>query len=46
VYRTQRKLKPEFQGLSGPEIGANIQKGVHVHNVVDIPEIAFTGMYS
>lgn len=43
MYKTLRKLKPEFQGLSGPEIGAQIQKGVNVHDIHEVPEIAFTG---
>ena len=41
--RTVRKLKPEYIGLPGKEIGARIQAGEDLHDVVDVNDLAFCG---
>ena len=43
IGETRKKLKSEYQGLEGPELGALRSKGVQVHKTVDVPLIAFTG---
>ena len=44
VYKQTKKLKPEYHGLSGPEIGKLAKEGVNIYDIVDTPEIAYTGM--
>ncbi len=44
VYRNHRKLKPEYTGLPGQEIGKLARDGVQIYNYVDSPEIAYTGI--
>ena len=43
LYKRHRRLKEEYRELKGPEVGALIQKGVAVHDVEIVPEVAFTG---
>lgn len=43
VYRKNRKLRPEWQGVSGKEIAAARANGAQVVDEVDEPLVAFTG---
>ena len=43
LYKRHRRLKEEYRELKGPEVGALVQKGVAVHDVEIVPEVAFTG---
>ncbi|WAR01511.1 RNZ1-like protein [Mya arenaria] len=43
VYKTTKKLKPEFKDLKGHEIGAKKKDGVDIYDVTETPEVAFTG---
>ena len=45
VYKQNKRLKSEYQGLPGPEIGKLAREGVNIHDVVITPEIAYTGQY-
>lgn len=44
LYRTKRKLKPEFKGLLGEEIGRlRTEEGIEVTDEVKTLEVAYTG---
>ena len=43
IYKQTKKLKPEYHGLPGPEIGKLAKEGVNIHDIVHTPEIAYTG---
>jgi ribonuclease Z len=43
VFRQNRKLKPEWVGVPGPEIAAARRKGIEVTSREDVPLVAFTG---
>ncbi|KAI0565116.1 Beta-lactamase [Gracilaria domingensis] len=43
VFRKRKKLKKEFLGMSGSELVALKQKGVVIEDVIQTPEIAYTG---
>ena len=43
AYKQTRRLKADFLGRNGQEIRALIQGGVDVHDVVNTPEVAYTG---
>ncbi|GAQ80583.1 tRNAse Z1 [Klebsormidium nitens] len=43
VYSRRQKLKKEFVGLPGPEIGRLRKSGVEITDVEEVPEVAFTG---
>ncbi len=43
VIDVRRKLKPEFDGKTGPELVALKKKGVEIEYTVEIPLIAFCG---
>jgi len=43
VYDVKKKLKAEFRGLPGRELGALRKQGVQLEDVVEVPLVAFTG---
>uniref|UniRef100_K3YUH7 Metallo-beta-lactamase domain-containing protein n=1 Tax=Setaria italica TaxID=4555 RepID=K3YUH7_SETIT len=43
IYRLKHKLKDEYAGLPGKELGTLRKSGVEITNTVSTPEIAFTG---
>lgn len=43
ILDVRHKLKPEFTGLSGPEIVALKKKGVEIEHRVEVPLIAYCG---
>lgn len=43
VFRKNRKLKPEWVGVPGPDIAAARKRGIEVTRTDDTPLIAFTG---
>lgn len=43
VYNTRKKLKQEYVGMKGKEIGAMREQGIDVSRQIDVPELAFTG---
>ena len=45
IYKQNKTLKAEYQGLPGPEIGKLVREGVDINDVVTTPEIAYTGKY-
>ncbi|MEL6349191.1 MAG: MBL fold metallo-hydrolase [Myxococcota bacterium] len=43
LHHRRQKLKPEYQHLTGPEIGAARARGEQITDEVDHPAVAFTG---
>jgi ribonuclease Z len=43
LWSRRTKLKPEFQGLGGEELRALREQGRELNNVIETPEVAFTG---
>jgi len=43
LIETRTKLKPEYHGLSGPEIVALKKNGVAIENDLEIPRLTYTG---
>lgn len=43
IYAVRQKLRPEFEGCSGPEIRDARLSGVEVTTEVEVPMVAFTG---
>lgn len=43
LYETRKKLKPEFVGRQGTELGALRKQGVVLEDVIETPVLAYTG---
>ena len=43
VWESRHKLRPEFQGRAGHELGALRAEGVTIEDTIEIPMVAFTG---
>ncbi|GFR90457.1 ribonuclease Z [Elysia marginata] len=43
VYKEEKKLKKEFQGMAGFDIAALHRQGTDIHDLIVTPEIAYTG---
>lgn len=45
VYREEKTLKQEYRGKEGFEVAALHRKGVDIHDLKVVPEIAYCGKY-
>lgn len=43
VIESRRKLRPEYAGLPGPEIGAAVAAGEQVHDTIEYPLLTYIG---
>lgn len=43
VIETRKKLKPEYHGLSGPEIVKLKRQGVEIENPIEVPIVSYLG---
>ncbi|OQV17196.1 putative Ribonuclease Z, chloroplastic [Hypsibius exemplaris] len=43
IYKQEKSLLPQFQNLTGYEIGALVAAGTEVHEKHSVPEMAYTG---
>ncbi|OQV17212.1 putative Ribonuclease Z, chloroplastic [Hypsibius exemplaris] len=43
IYKQEKSLLPQYQNLTGHEIGALVAAGTEVHEKHSVPDIAYTG---